>query len=138
MKRVVIKNITCIFFTLVLFAVFFLIYSNQLNDISIFSKMLPFYMMSLTLGVFSLSWSIREADKFCFKNMLGIYLTLLLTILFVIVESVNVTIWCKLNFYNISRIISYILFSLSIAFLLFDFIYAIYIDVNYLKNKRNN
>lgn len=138
MKRIVIKNVTCIFFTLVLFAAFFLLYRNQLNDISIFSKMLPFYMMSLALGVFSLNWSIRETGKLNFKNMIAIYLTLLLTILFIIVESVNVTIWCKLNFYNISKIISYILFGLSIAFLLFDFGYAVYIDVNYLKNKRNN
>lgn len=138
MKRVLTKNITCIFFALALIAVFFAIYNKELFTISIFSKMLPFYMMALVLGVFSLSWSIREANILTFKNSLAIYLTLLFTIFYIVVESVNVTIWSKSNIYDISKIISYVFFGLSIACLLFDFSYAIYIDVNYLKNSENN
>lgn len=138
MKRVLTKNITCIFFALALIAVFFAIYNKELFTISIFSKMLPFYMMALVLGVFSLSWSIREANILTFKNSLAIYLTLLFTIFYIVVESVNVTIWSKSNIYDISKIISYVFFGLSIACLLFDFSYAIYIDVNYLKNNENN
>jgi hypothetical protein len=138
MKRVLTKNITCIFFALALIAVFFAIYNKELFTISIFSKMLPFYMMALVLGVFSLSWSIREANISTFKNSLAIYLTLLFTIFYIVVESVNVTIWSKSNIYDISKIISYVFFGLSIVCLLFDFSYAIYIDVNYLKNSENN
>ncbi len=141
MKRVVIKNFVCILSTIGLVALFFILYGFKLSESSTFPKMLPFYMMGLALGVFSLYWSLREANIISFRNLIGIYFTLFFTILYVIIEAVNITLLSKDNISTTISVISYVLFSLSCLCMLFDFSYAIYVDVKYLKaNKiiRNN
>ena len=133
MKRIVIKNLVCILSTIGLVSLFFILYGFKLSESTTFPQMLPFYMMSLALGVFSLYWSLRESNIISFRNLIGIYFTLFFTILFVIVEAVNITVLSKNGASNIISIISYTLFSLSCVSMLFDFGYAIYIDTKFLK-----
>lgn len=137
MKRIVIKNFVCILSTIGLVALFFILYGFKLNEATTFPKMLPFYMMSLVLGVFSLYWSLREANIISFKNLIGIYFTLFFTILYTIIESMNISIITNNNISNTLSVISYVLFALSCICMLFDFGYAIYIDVKYLKVNKN-
>lgn len=135
MKRKVFKNIVCILSIVFLISMFFVFYGNKIgeSDKSFFPNMLPFFMMSVVLSIFSLYWSYRENQKFNTINYLVIFLTLFINCLYIVIEALYVTAFNNSTYSSFLKNSSLILFIASCIFLVFDLIYAMFLDFRNIK-----
>ena len=89
MKRKVIKDIACFVSIIFLVAAYFVVI-NVNSDINHLAAMTPTYMMCLVMSVFSLLWSMREANKVTSLNIAIVLATTLFCFLTVVFEALTI------------------------------------------------
>jgi len=128
MKRFIIKNSLCILPVLFLVCLFFVFYKDLFASNTININVYPFYFMSVTLSIFSLVWSFREKERAMRYNILFVINLLFISALFVICHCCFLSINMNEFLYKSLRILIYILFGISFANMLVNFIYAMILD----------